>query len=349
MSANNPSANNPFDSGSSGALEDPAVTNAAGGTAEVRATSGSVENPFDKAQPPQNQPPYPSFSNDPPPAFEKSANADQVNVSIAASEGFPGEQGRVESDAEKIRRLELENDRLRNQVAGGGREGGGDGEFGPDTSEYKNWPPCYPIAHNDIPGDFPEDTPQKACVQMAYYVLLANFFAIVWNFICMCAYASGGLNDDKFSSVGVAIAFILLGIPGAFYIWYRVVYAACQYRRVVLYFIAMCTLMASCLFWVCACIGFPGSGLAGFWVCITQFDNWNNNSDGDATTYLVTAAFMVIQLVIIFPLTFFSFRLWQQVRAFYRGEGGNDKMAEETAAARGVANAAMSSSLSSNK
>jgi len=332
---------NPFDLKNSkpqgSAFDDPSVQGAAGSSADVS------ENPFmatakvggdDTAA-------YMGTSGSGGDQFQ-APEADHHSIEVNT---FPGQKSQVDLMAQQIRDLQLENERLKANQGGFGGDAGfpGQAQIAPQPAmqrddSVKNWPPCYPIARNNIPEDFPEDSEERETVVRAQWILYANFVAICWNLICQCAYAAGSQNSDKFSAVGIGIAFVIFGIPGAFYIWYRLLYIACQYRRLVFYFVTMGTLLASVLFWICAVIGFPGSGLAGFWVCMLQFDYYGDG-DGDEMTYLITAIFMIIQIMMNIPISFFSFRLWQKVRGFYNGTGGTDKLKQDAEAAGNVAQA----------
>ena len=76
-----------------------------------------------------------------------------------------------------------------------------------------NWPPCYPIARNDIEEDFPEGR-HRDLVTFGYRIMLSNTFMLFWNFVCACSYADGKPNNsDGFGHVGTSIAFMIFGIP----------------------------------------------------------------------------------------------------------------------------------------
>jgi len=180
----------------------------------------------------------------------------------------------------------------------------------------------------------------------AYNVLLMNFFCFFMNFFCMCAYASGGQNTEPVNAIFLSLCFIVMGMPGAFYIWYRVLYIACVARKASYYFICMCTLMCSCLFWAAHCAGIPGTGQAGVILMINQFDKASDYGGG---SYLVGAIMQIILLVVLVPNTVFSFYLWGKVRQLYNASGGDEaakgQAAQMAAENETIRNAAVSGAM----
>jgi len=200
-----------------------------------------------------------------------------------------------------------------------------------------NWPPCfgkYAFAHNDIAGDFgPDATVDPAVkenfgmVTLAYRILLGNIVILWVNLACMCGYASGGdANTDQFPAVGIAMAFCLFGMPGAFYTWYRIIYLAAQHKdggsgTSSYYFLAMTSFLISILFWICAACGFPGTYQAGLWFALQQFANAGDD-DEFASTYEIIGFMSLVCFGLEICLLVASLWLWRMLRNKYNGGGG---------------------------
>lgn len=157
----------------------------------------------------------------------------------------------------------------------------------------------------------------KGTVVMAYRIMLANFILLWWNLICMCGYASGSDNSSKFQAVFFSAAYVLFGMPGCFYMWYRIIYLACISRRASYFFIAIGTFAVSTLYWLVACCGFPGTYQAGMWVMLEQFAN---GSDG---AYRFTGFACLVQFALEIALTIANCYLLLRLRGHYTSSGGN--------------------------
>lgn len=206
------------------------------------------------------------------------------------------------------------------------------------TTGDNNWPICCPFSRNDITEDIGTDSVEAAVCTRAYWALLANFVLLPWNFICMLTYACGGNNDNKFSAIGLSFAYVIAGFPGAYYMWYRVLYIACAEKTTATYyFIVLATLAMSFLFWVAHCVGIPGTGMAGVILGIMQFDQ--AGKDDGVGAYLICGIMQCIFLIMAIPLCVVKVYLWIMVRQLYNAAGG-DAAAKAAAASMGVGVAA---------
>jgi len=125
----------------------------------------------------------------------------------------------------------------------------------------------------------------------------------------------------------VGIAYVLFGIPGSFYMWYRIIYLACISRRASYFFISMCTMFISCAFWIIACCGFPGTYQGGMWIMLQQFNNadcpsGDSNCEDNKGAYEFTGFWMLIQFAMEIGLACASCYLLMRLRQLYNGNGG---------------------------
>ncbi|XP_074570535.1 secretory carrier-associated membrane protein 3-like [Curcuma longa] len=90
--------------------------------------------------------------------------------------------------------------------------------------EEKNWPPFFPIIHHDIASEIPIH------VQRLQYVAFASLLGLVaclfWNFIAVTAAWIGGEGANGVMIWFLAIIYLISGVPGAYFLWYRPLYRA---------------------------------------------------------------------------------------------------------------------------
>jgi len=89
----------------------------------------------------------------------------------------------------------------------------------------ENWPSsCYPLAYHSIDADIP-GTYKDAC-KGSYYICLLTMFNLIWNFCCLLSF----WMEEAYSLSGDAFVwstiFLLIGVPGAWRLWYRNLYYA---------------------------------------------------------------------------------------------------------------------------
>lgn len=188
-------------------------------------------------------------------------------------------------------------------------------------------PGWFPVCCPDIDGAIGEDMPdQRKIAHFGYRLLLMNFLLFFTNFACNCSYTNAGdLNKDKTEAVGVGIAYIVFGIPGAFYVWWRVLFGACILDRGYAYFVSQCTISISFCFWVVAACGFPGTAMAGAWQGLAQFAHAEEAgiTDSDKWLYFVTGSAFGVQTILTTGLALATFWLLKRVRDLYTGVAGS--------------------------
>uniref|UniRef100_A0A0E0NXK5 Secretory carrier-associated membrane protein n=1 Tax=Oryza rufipogon TaxID=4529 RepID=A0A0E0NXK5_ORYRU len=87
--------------------------------------------------------------------------------------------------------------------------------------EDKNWPPFFPIIHNDIGNEIPVHLQRTQYV--AFASLLGLVLCLFWNIICVTAAWIKGEGPKIWF---LAVIYFILGCPGAYYLWYRPLYRA---------------------------------------------------------------------------------------------------------------------------
>ncbi|XVE87965.1 hypothetical protein DITRI_Ditri19aG0030600 [Diplodiscus trichospermus] len=90
--------------------------------------------------------------------------------------------------------------------------------------EVKNWPPFFPVLHLDIANEIPDYLQRMLYVAFATFLGLA--LCLFWNIIA----ASGACARGRIGIGTWFLAFIyfILGVPGAYFSWYRPLYRACR-------------------------------------------------------------------------------------------------------------------------
>ena len=107
--------------------------------------------------------------------------------------------------------------RERNARSGGG--GGGSKDY--------NWPfKCWAIAYHNISEEIPPV--HRSCVRLCYFVYVLFVLALLSNFIVVTLRL---FVDQEFSAFLMAFIYMVCGIPGAYYLWYRRIYNSCKSER----------------------------------------------------------------------------------------------------------------------
>ncbi|KAL9670004.1 hypothetical protein QQ045_007554 [Rhodiola kirilowii] len=87
--------------------------------------------------------------------------------------------------------------------------------------EVKNWPPFFPLIHHDVTADIPIH------VHKLQYAAFATYLGIVaclsWNLIAVTVALIKGTAATIWL---VAVIYFVVGIPGAYVLWYRPLYRA---------------------------------------------------------------------------------------------------------------------------
>jgi len=182
-----------------------------------------------------------------------------------------------------------------------------------------NWPPfsfccIHPIIRHDIVGDIPE--PVHRLIAWGWYAWHASVFALLWNFICMCAVlAERGASAVADFFIGL-ILMILLTL-----MWFgtfRVLYDACRKAKpsLFLFYLILFTVEICGLGYYC--VGFPGTGAGGFFWMIKEFKH-----------SLAVGVMLLISFVFWCLLLGFSIWYWIWVRIHYKNAGGLQKAKAE--------------------
>ncbi|PKI61560.1 hypothetical protein CRG98_018056 [Punica granatum] len=137
--------------------------------------------------------------------------------------------------------------------------------------EVRNWPPFCPIIHHDIAKDIPIHLQRLQYAAFATY--LGLILCLFWNVLAVtAAWFKGGDVKIWF----LAIIYFILGVPGAYLLWYRPLYrafrkdGALNYGRFFLFYILH---VGYCIFAAVAPpIIFKGKSLTGIFPAMNIID-----------------------------------------------------------------------------
>ncbi|KAL9392566.1 hypothetical protein Peur_016486 [Populus x canadensis] len=87
--------------------------------------------------------------------------------------------------------------------------------------EEKNWPPFFPIIHQDVTNEIPVH------LQKIQHVALTTFlgltFCLFWNVI---AVTTAWIQGEGVNIWFLSVNYFISGVPGAYFLWYRPLYRA---------------------------------------------------------------------------------------------------------------------------
>ncbi|XWS19541.1 hypothetical protein CRYUN_Cryun31cG0024500 [Craigia yunnanensis] len=89
--------------------------------------------------------------------------------------------------------------------------------------DVKNWPPFFPIIHHDIANEIPDYLHRTQYVAFSTYLGLV--LCLFWNVI---AVSTASIKGAGIGIWFLAIIYFVLGVPGAYLLWYRPLYRACR-------------------------------------------------------------------------------------------------------------------------
>jgi len=205
-----------------------------------------------------------------------------------------------------------------------------DGGLANSDGRPKNWPPCKPILRIAIEEDI-ETEDGKAFVQLLVYCWYANILALFWNFVCVCAYVDA--EDDSVSYVFLSLTYFILGVPGSYFIWFRVGYRAVETKSNFLMFLWLVIFLICSLFWAACMVGVPESAMSGIVTMVKLFDGSNESSG--------------IMCLVGFALYSCLFTvmcwIWWKGKLIYSESGGTEKTKETADNAAKLAKAAKKS------
>lgn len=119
----------------------------------------------------------------------------------------------------------------------------------PDSSRPKNYPfpGVFVIAHHDIDGEIPEAS--RPPLKMTHYSFILLVVCLFYNFF-FCASAAM-FSVGAVTGWMMAAVYLLCGVPGAYYLWYRRLYSACKNDSALSYlwfFVVYLVHIAFCLY-----------------------------------------------------------------------------------------------------
>eukprot|EP00470_Lotharella_oceanica_P001574 CAMPEP_0170176482 /NCGR_PEP_ID=MMETSP0040_2-20121228/9356_1 /TAXON_ID=641309 /ORGANISM="Lotharella oceanica, Strain CCMP622" /LENGTH=314 /DNA_ID=CAMNT_0010418825 /DNA_START=69 /DNA_END=1013 /DNA_ORIENTATION=+ len=131
-----------------------------------------------------------------------------------------------------------------------------------------NWP-CkqYALEYHDIDEEIP---PAKRPIMKRLYLnVLLTFAALLINWIAMLGiWFSGDQSGPSYTLWGTMY---LLGIPGAWKMWYRPIYFAYRDKATLSYFCFLMSFAAHCFFSVVMALGLPNCAAGGLMTMVQQF------------------------------------------------------------------------------
>ncbi|XP_073309129.1 secretory carrier-associated membrane protein 1-like isoform X1 [Primulina huaijiensis] len=185
--------------------------------------------------------------------------------------------------------------------------------------EEKNWPPFFPIIHNDIANEIPIHLQKLQYV--AFTSLLGLIGCLLWNVV---AVTLAWVNGEGPTIWFLAIIYFISAVPGAYVLWYRPLYRAMRTDSALKFgwfFLSYVFHIAFCIFAAVAPpIIFKGKSLTGILPAIDLLS-------GNALVgifYFVGFGFFCLESII-------SIWVIQQVYMYFRGSGKAAEMKREAA------------------
>ncbi|XP_052476630.1 secretory carrier-associated membrane protein [Gossypium raimondii] len=194
--------------------------------------------------------------------------------------------------------------------------------------DIKNWPPFLPIIHLDIANEIPDYLHRMQYV--AFATFLGVILCLLWNVISVSA---ASLKWRGIEIWFLAMIYLVVGVPGAYFLWYRPLYRACRKDsafRFGWFFIFYILHRCFCIFAAVAPpIFYQGLSLMGI---LSVLYVWSHNT--------LVGIFYFVGFGFFYAEALLSIWVIQRVYRFFRGTG---KAAEaKSRAARGIAMAAES-------
>jgi len=131
-----------------------------------------------------------------------------------------------------------------------------------------NWPfPWYAIEYHDIDAEIP--AAKVGMMKRLYVNFLLTAAALTTNWIAMLGIWFSG--DASGPSYTLWSTLYLVGIPGAWKLWYRPIYFAYRDKTTLRYFCFLLSFAAHCFFVVIMALGLPNMAAGGLMTMIQQF------------------------------------------------------------------------------
>ncbi|KAJ7538735.1 hypothetical protein O6H91_11G061700 [Diphasiastrum complanatum] len=190
--------------------------------------------------------------------------------------------------------------------------------------EERNWPPFFPIIHHSIAKDIPAHL--QRIQYTAYLSWLGIILCLTWNFV---AVTGAWIKKTVSSTYGVqiwflAIIYILAGVPGSYFLWYRPLYRAMRTESALKFGWFFLTYLLHIGFCILAAVAppivFKGRSLAGILPAIQIF--------GDS---VIIGVFYIVGFALFALEILLSLRVLQQVYSYFRGTGKAAEMKHQAA------------------
>ncbi|KAL8228834.1 hypothetical protein R6Q57_013734 [Mikania cordata] len=183
--------------------------------------------------------------------------------------------------------------------------------------EDKNWPPFYPVIHHDIATEIPIHLQKIQYV--AFGSWLGLMICLAWNFVAVTA---AWLQGQGTSIWLLAIIYIITGVPGSYFLWYRPLYRAMRTDSALKFGFFFITYICHITFCGFAALAPPffieGKSLAGILPAL-DYLTWNATLAG---VYFVGFGLFALETTI-------SIWVIQQVYLYFRGSGKATEMKNE--------------------
>ncbi|KAG8364663.1 hypothetical protein BUALT_Bualt18G0021700 [Buddleja alternifolia] len=231
-----------------------------------------------------------------------------VDIPLDSSKDLKKKEKELQAKEAELKKREQELKRREDAVARSGV-----------VIEEKNWPPFFPIIHHDIANEIPIHLQKLQYV--AFTTLLGVVGCLLWNIIAVTvAWIKGSGPTIWF----LAVIYLISGVPGAYYLWYRPLYRAMRTDSALKFgwfFLSYSVHIGFCVFAAVAPpIIFKGDSLSGILPALGFLS-------GNALVgifYLVGFSLFCIESVM-------SIWVIQQVYMYFRGSGKTEEMKREAA------------------
>ncbi|KAF8411208.1 hypothetical protein HHK36_003752 [Tetracentron sinense] len=193
--------------------------------------------------------------------------------------------------------------------------------------EEKNWPPFFPLIHQDIANEIPIHLQKLQYVAFTTFLGLA--LCLLWNII---AVTTAWIKGEGVKIWFLAIIYFISGVPGGYVLWYRPLYRAMRTDSALKFgwfFLFYLLHIGFCIFAAVAPpIIFKGKSLTGI---LPAVDVLGDNALAGIFYFIGFGLFCVESLLSVWVI--------QQVYMYFRGSGKAAEMKSD--AARGAMRAAL--------
>lgn len=305
------SGDNPFDSSNpfnSGAYEANPFADASGGGHSDGAQESSYQSAT--APPPKS-----------PSSYVPAVNPEPVKQGTVPPTRGPQAYGSTSSDGMGLNALEKREKELERRTAELKRREDALTKGGA-VARVKNFPKFYPIVYHSIEDDIPDDKQQT--VKMCFYCYLGLVLCLFWNWFSAtaCMFAIGKTIDWLYSCI-----YLLTGVPGAWYLWYKRIYTACRGDAALTFMFYFVTFSVHCAFciWASFAPGILGPKYA-FTGLISMISMFDENG--------IIGFFYLVGFFLWAAEAIFSTWVMKITYALFRGSGAEGELkAEATKAA----------------